>query len=691
MGKLVKYAVFVVLIAISLALVLGFGSANLTFASRKDQPILHSTLEQGLAVVSGFETQESKRSWTSLGQPSSLWRGWGLYAGVAVAVLFLGVVVSVWTISVRRLVAKQVKTLSKSEGEYQKLFEHMLDGLAEHEIILDADGKPVDYRFLSMNPAFEALTGLKADELIGKTVLEVLPKTELIWIEKYGEVALGGEPVQFESYSQELGKHFKVYAYCPEPGKFACVFQDITARKQAEEALENRLVALTRPLGDTAGITFDDLFNLADIQRLQDEFAQATGVASIITQPDGTPITVPSNFCRLCKDIIRKTEKGLANCKKSDAVLGRLSDEKPTVQTCMSGGLWDAGAGISVGGRHVANWLIGQVRDETQTEEEMREYAREINADENEVAKAFYEVPSMSYEQFEQISQMLFTIAKQLSASAYQNVQQARFIAERKKAEEERNLLNDNLIAKNAELEQVFYVASHDLRSPLVNIDGYSKELVYSFEELLRILADSSAKKAIEAVAPLLEKDIYEALRFIRASASKMDSLLTGLLRLSRLGRAALTIETLDMNELIGKVIDACEFQVREAKVELEVADLPPCQGDEVQVNQLFSNLLDNALKYLAPDRPGVIRISGRVDADKVVYCVEDNGMGIASAHQEKIFDIFHRLDPTHGQGEGIGLTLVKRIVGRLGGDVWIESGVGSGSCFYLALPAGPV
>ena len=220
-------------------------------------------------------------------------------------------------------------------------------------------------------------------------------------------------------------------------------------RKQAEEAREKRLVALTRPLEDSAGIALEELFNLDDIQLLQDEFARATGVASIITLPDGTPITAPSSFCRLCSDIIRKTEKGCANCYKSDAVIGRLHLQGPTIQPCMSGGLWDAGAGIAVGGRHIANWLIGQVRDSTQTEEKMRAYAREIGADEASVVEAFREVPAMSREQFERVAQVLFTLANQLSATAYQNVQQARFITEHKQTEEalrEKSLLNQTLL-----------------------------------------------------------------------------------------------------------------------------------------------------------------------------------------------------------------------------------------------------
>ncbi len=195
-------------------------------------------------------------------------------------------------------------------------------------------------------------------------------------------------------------------------------------------------IKLTQPLTDATAIAFEDLFNLDDIQRLQDQFARATGVASIITRTDGTPITRPSNFTRLCNDIIRPSEKGMANCRISDATLGSLSTEGPLVQPCRSGGLWDAGAGISVDGHHLANWLIGQVRDETQTEEKIRHYARTIGVDEELAAQAFHEVPAMSRAHFEEIAMALFTLANGLSATAYQNVQQARLITDLAKARE---------------------------------------------------------------------------------------------------------------------------------------------------------------------------------------------------------------------------------------------------------------
>lgn len=213
------------------------------------------------------------------------------------------------------------------------------------------------------------------------------------------------------------------------------VYRDVTARQRMEDALEKRLVALTGPIDVAGSIRFEDLFNLGDIQRLQDLFASATGVASIITRPDGTPITQSSNFTRLCGGIVRQTETGLCNCLRSDALLGRRNPDGPNVQQCLSAGLWDAGASIVVGGRHIANWLIGQVRNDTQSEENVRAYARTIGVDEVAYMEAYRQVPCMSRERFEVVAQTLFTLSQQLSSMAYQNVQQARFITERDRAE----------------------------------------------------------------------------------------------------------------------------------------------------------------------------------------------------------------------------------------------------------------
>lgn len=127
-------------------------------------------------------------------------------------------------------------TAARGGARFHELFKNMLDGFALHEIVLDARGVPVDYRFLAVNPAFERQTGLLGKDILGRLVTEVLPGIEPVWIETYGRVALTGEPVHFEQFAETLGLHFEVTAYRPAPGRFACLFHDITGRKRAEEA-----------------------------------------------------------------------------------------------------------------------------------------------------------------------------------------------------------------------------------------------------------------------------------------------------------------------------------------------------------------------------------------------------------------------------------------------------------------------
>ena len=168
------------------------------------------------------------------------------------------------------------EALRDSENRFHLLFDTMHSGFALHEVVIDDNGAPCDYRFLEVNPAFERLTGLDADTLIGRTATEVLPRLEPDWLERYAHVAATGEPAYFESHSAELGRHYSVAAYSPRPGQFVTLFEDITDRKQNEAALQESETRY-RALFENTGTAMCLLESDATVLLANDEFAELYG------------------------------------------------------------------------------------------------------------------------------------------------------------------------------------------------------------------------------------------------------------------------------------------------------------------------------------------------------------------------------------------------------------------------------
>lgn len=260
-------------------------------------------------------------------------------------------------------------------------------------------------------------------------------------------------------------------------------------------------------------------------------------------------------------------------------------------------------------------------------------------------------------------------------------------ITDQRNKEKELQLLNSELEAKKEELQQLLYITAHDLRSPLVNIQGFNKELEASIDELINLLEKEKISKSnIEKYKLILEEEIPEAMHFISSSAAKMDALLTGLLVLSRLGREKTKRSQLVMDKLMTDVIDNFKFEINKQKVELIVGDLPNCNGDELQINQLFSNLIGNSLKFFDPKRPGKIQISGEIENGFAKYIIEDNGIGIHPNHQDKVFELFHKLDQKK-PGIGLGMNIVKQIVQSHNGKIELESNLDIGTKFIIFIP----
>jgi len=372
------------------------------------------------------------------------------------------------------------EALRESDKKFSALFSAMNEMVALHELVLDAQGNPTDYRVIDCNEAYTNITGIEKKTVIGRLATEIYCSDPPPFLDEASEVAISGKPIHFETFYAPYNKYFSISIISTEKNKFATVTADITDSRKAEKLIEE----------------------------------------------------------------------------------------------------------------------------------------------------------------------------------------------------------------KNKELEQIIYVASHDLRSPLVNVDGYSRELEYALDDFKRLLhTGESGSNALETIVRSALPDLEEALRHIRTSALQMDLLLKGLLRLSRSGRAALNIVPLDMDQIVKNVLSSMDYQITTAEAQIDVAPLPGCVGDEVQITQVMTNLLGNAIKFLDPERRGKISISGTIDSRNSVYCVEDNGIGISPEHQEKIFQLFHRLNPTKSEGEGLGLTIVRQIINRHDGKIWVESEPGKGSKFCFSLP----
>lgn len=247
-----------------------------------------------------------------------------------------------------------------------------------------------------------------------------------------------------------------------------------------------------------------------------------------------------------------------------------------------------------------------------------------------------------------------------------------------------------DLTEANDEIQRFAYIVSHDLRAPLVNIMGFTSELEQAAGVLRRhVQADSAALP--DEVTVAANDDIPEALRFIKASTAKMDRLIGAILKLSREGRRSFAAEPLAMRAVLGLVVDSLAHQVQSAGAAVEFGELPDILADKIAVEQVFANLLENALKYGQPGRPVRVRVSGRLEGGMARYTVADNGRGIAERDRERVFELFRRAGDQTVAGEGIGLAHVRALVRRLGGSIGFESVLGQGTAFHVRLPPTPL
>ncbi|MGZ5876110.1 MAG: sensor histidine kinase [Bradyrhizobium sp.] len=254
----------------------------------------------------------------------------------------------------------------------------------------------------------------------------------------------------------------------------------------------------------------------------------------------------------------------------------------------------------------------------------------------------------------------------------------------------------------NDEIQRFAYIVSHDLRSPLVNIMGFTSELEELRADIFKRIAALSRSAASAEPVPVgagesepvlegkdmqLSQDFSEALGFIKSSIGKMDRLIRAILNLTREGRREFEPVEIDTRELMEGIVATVAHQAAEADAKIRIEPLPHIVTDRLALEQIFSNLIDNAVKYLKPGVPGDISVRGRTKLGFAIFEIADNGRGIDPKDHQRIFDLFRRAGTQDKPGQGIGLAHVRALVRRLGGTMSVQSELNSGSTFTVTLP----
>ncbi|SFO81945.1 His Kinase A (phospho-acceptor) domain-containing protein [Bradyrhizobium sp. Ghvi] len=253
----------------------------------------------------------------------------------------------------------------------------------------------------------------------------------------------------------------------------------------------------------------------------------------------------------------------------------------------------------------------------------------------------------------------------------------------------------------NDEIQRFAYIVSHDLRSPLVNIMGFTSELEELGGDIFRrigslthvsadgpsLVPGAPGEIALEDADQQLSADFSEALGFIKSSIAKMDRLISAILNLTREGRREFQPEKIKTRAFVEAIVSTVAHQAVEAQAEIHVEALPDIVSDRLALEQIFSNLIDNAIKYLKSGVAGEIRIRGRTKLGYAIFEISDNGRGIDPKDHQRIFELFRRAGTQDKPGQGIGLAHVRALVRRLGGTMSVSSELNAGSTFTITLP----
>jgi PAS domain S-box-containing protein len=549
------------------------------------------------------------------------------------------------------------RTLRESEARHRLLFGEMVAGFALHEVICDDDGSPIDYRFLDINPAFEKMTGLRREVVVGHTVREVLPGIEDFWIQRYGEVAMRGGTASFTNYTVSIGKVFEVNAYSPQPGQFAVTFNDATERHLAEIAIKRRnqdLQALDEIAQTLAGER--DLARAIDFVvgvaartvgadlgwvHLTRAVALESGLLPETTADLPIDEAVPALVLAGRTGLDDQIAQAASWVAVSDADPDLVAESQAAIRAALAGadkssatprGSEPRTIGVAVNGRAGPLGVLGLGRG------------------------SLVEFPAEE-------RPFLLAVAHHLGL-ALDNARLARQ-ATRVEILQQMDRLRDEFIAN----------VSHELRTPL---------------GIVLFLATTLQRQEVE----LSGETRAELLDSIEQEARRLQRLVDNLVDVSRLqsGRLTLNREVVDLRDVLVETTVRLRSHLGDRRLILDLPDEPVYVNvDASRVVQVIRNLIVNATHYTRPD--GTIMVRTRGAEGTATVSVRDDGIGIAPENHQRIFERFYRVDGPVTKsvaGVGLGLSICRSIVEAHGGRIWVESAVGTGSTFVFTLAPAP-
>jgi PAS domain S-box-containing protein len=541
--------------------------------------------------------------------------------------------------------------LEESESRNRLLFENMSQGLAVHEVLFDETGVPCDYRFLRANAAFQEVTGLVVQDIVGRRVLEVLPGLDPSWIQRYGAVATTGEAARFEDDVPELGRTFEVIAYCPQPGQFATIVSDITERKASEHALHASEEKF-RAVFESAN---DGIF-LVNAQGVVVELNEAMARMHGYTPDEMAPMALSDldtpETSRLAPDRMRRLLGGepmtfeVEHWRKDGTAI-------PLEVTASV---------VAIGGERYVLAFHRDITRRKAQESELAAYRQHLEAmvetRTDELAAAIEELTATN-EELTAVNEELAATNEELTA-----------------VNEELSVANDQLATATQAKSAFLANMSHELRTPLNSIIGFSGVL-------------------LQGLAGPLENEQHVQVEIVNRSGRHLLALIDDVLDLAKVeaGRVAVTAERVDPLAIAREVAEVMRPLATDKGLYLEIGDegcTGPLFSDEGKLRQILFNLVGNAVKFT---QSGGVRVAVRCGAGQSCeVSVTDTGPGIRANDTSRIFEPFTQVESPASvkpKGTGLGLPISREYAHLLGGEITVESEPGVGSTFTLTLPTG--